>query len=56
MKKHGKFKLFSKMNQKYVLDNISNYFEKKDNLCFKKTNFINYIKILEKILKINEKI
>lgn len=56
MEKHAKFKLFSKMNQKHVLDNISNYFEKKDNLCFKKTNFINYIKILEKILKLNEKI
>lgn len=56
LKRYRKIKLFSKMNQKYVLDNISDYFEKKDNLCFKKTNFINYIKILEKILKLNEKI
>ena len=56
LKKKKEIKLEAEKNQKFVLDNISEYLNNNNRLHFKKNMLKNYLKILTKIEKQYEKI
>ena len=56
LKKNYEVDLKANLNQKFVIDNISNHLKKKQTLYFNQDNFFNYLKTLTKLNKFYEKI